>query len=145
MKKEHIKITPFFEIMKISGETKFSSVQFSQSCLTLRPHGLQHARLLCPSPTPGTCSNACPSGWCYHLLVLGETKNNLLKTDLRVEIQQWQTNAIILQRQPKPVECGACQWAYRYIYNIYIYILYIYNYINIYNYIIYINTHIFIF
>ena len=33
-----------------------SSVQFSsvtQSCPTLRPHGLQHARLPCPSPTPG--------------------------------------------------------------------------------------------
>ena len=33
----------------------FSSVQFSsvtQSCLTLQPHGLQHARLPCPSPTP---------------------------------------------------------------------------------------------
>ena len=42
----------------------------------------------------------------YHPFVLGETKNNLLKTDLGVEIQQWQTNAIILQRQLKPVECG---------------------------------------
>ena len=29
-----------------------SSVQFSQSCLTLQPHGLQHTRLPCPSPTP---------------------------------------------------------------------------------------------
>ena len=25
----------------------------TQSCLTLRPHGLQHTRLPCPSPTPG--------------------------------------------------------------------------------------------
>ena len=24
---------------------------------SLRPHGLQHTRLLCPSPTPGACSN----------------------------------------------------------------------------------------
>ena len=36
----------------------FSSV--AQSCLTLKPHGLQQARLPCPSPTPGTCSNSCP-------------------------------------------------------------------------------------
>ena len=38
--------------------------QFSlaaQSCPTLQPHGLQHARLPCPSPTPGACSNSCPS------------------------------------------------------------------------------------
>ena len=33
---------------------------------SLRPHGLQHARLPCPSPTPGACSNSCPSSqWCH--------------------------------------------------------------------------------
>ena len=43
---------------------QFSSV--TQSCLTLRPHRLQHARLPCPSPTPGICSNSCPSSqWCH--------------------------------------------------------------------------------
>ena len=43
----------------------FSSVQFSCSVVSdsLRPHGLQHARLPCPSPTPGACSNSCPSSW----------------------------------------------------------------------------------
>ena len=28
---------------------------------SLQPHGLQHARLPCPSPTPRACSNSCPS------------------------------------------------------------------------------------
>ena len=33
---------------------------------SLRPHSLQHARLPCPSPTPGACSNSCPlSQWCH--------------------------------------------------------------------------------
>ena len=33
---------------------------------SLRPHGLQHARLPCPSPTPGAYSNSCPSSqWCH--------------------------------------------------------------------------------
>ena len=41
----------------------FSSV--TQSCLTLC-HGLQHARPLCPSPTPGVYSNSCPLSWWYH-------------------------------------------------------------------------------
>ena len=46
----------------------FSSVQVS--CLvvssSLWPHGLQHARLPCPSPTPRACSDSCPSSWwCY--------------------------------------------------------------------------------
>ena len=27
---------------------------------SLWPHGQQHARLRCPSPSPGACSNACP-------------------------------------------------------------------------------------
>ena len=33
---------------------------------SLRPHGLQHARLSCPSPTPRACSNSCPSSRRYH-------------------------------------------------------------------------------
>ena len=39
------------------------TVQFSCSVVSdsLRPHGLQHARLPCSSPTPGACSNSCPS------------------------------------------------------------------------------------
>ena len=38
----------------------------TRSCLTLWPHGLQHARLPCPSPTLGACSNSCPSSeWCH--------------------------------------------------------------------------------
>ena len=33
---------------------------------SLQPHGLLHARLPCPSPTPGACSNSCPSSrWCH--------------------------------------------------------------------------------
>ena len=44
------------------------SVWFSCSvmCDSLRPHGLQHPRLPCPSPTPRACSNSCPlSRWCH--------------------------------------------------------------------------------
>ena len=38
----------------------------TQLCLTLWPHGLQHARLPCWSPTPRTYSNSCPSHrWCH--------------------------------------------------------------------------------
>ena len=33
---------------------------------SLQPHGLQHTRLLCPSPAPGACSNSCAlSQWCH--------------------------------------------------------------------------------
>ena len=43
-------------------------VQFSLSVMSdsLWPHGLQHARLPCPSPAPGACSNSCSlSQWCH--------------------------------------------------------------------------------
>ena len=33
---------------------------------SLRPQGLQHARLPCPSPTPGAYSNSCPLSRWYH-------------------------------------------------------------------------------
>ena len=47
---------------------KSSSVQFSHSIMSnsLRPQGLQDARPPCPSPTPGACSDSCPSNrWCH--------------------------------------------------------------------------------
>ena len=48
--------------------TTVSSVQFSVSVVStsLRPHGPQHARPPCPSPTPGVYPNSCLlSRWCY--------------------------------------------------------------------------------
>ena len=45
-----------------------SSVQFSCSVVSdlLQPCARQHSRLPCPSPTPGVCSDSCPSSqWCY--------------------------------------------------------------------------------
>ena len=42
--------------------------QFSHSVVSdsLWPHGLQHTSLSCPLPTPGACSNSCPSSqWCH--------------------------------------------------------------------------------
>ena len=42
--------------------------RFSRSVVpnSLQPHGLQHTRLPCPSPTPEACSNSCPlSRWCH--------------------------------------------------------------------------------
>ena len=44
---------------------------FSRSVLSdsLGSHGLQQARLPCPSPTPGAYSNSCPlSRWCHSII-----------------------------------------------------------------------------
>ena len=44
------------------------SVQFSRSVVSdsWQPHGLQHARPPCPSPTPRVYSNSCPLSWWCH-------------------------------------------------------------------------------
>ena len=51
-----------YEIVYYSDYFSFSSVQFSCSVVSnsLWPHGLQHARPPCPSPTPRVYSNPCP-------------------------------------------------------------------------------------
>ena len=48
--------------------TRELSVHFSHPVMSdsLWPHGLQHTRLPCPSPTPRACSNSHPSSqWCH--------------------------------------------------------------------------------
>ena len=44
------------------------SVQFNCSVMSdsLQPHGLQHARIPCASPTTWAHSNSCPSSWWCH-------------------------------------------------------------------------------
>ena len=47
------------------------SVQFSCSVVSicLRPHGTQHIRPPCPSPTTGVYPNSCPLSWWVHLTI----------------------------------------------------------------------------
>ena len=53
----------------INPTWSWCSVQFSCSIMSdsLRPHGLQQARLPCPSPTAGACWNSRPLSRWYHL------------------------------------------------------------------------------
>ena len=67
----HLTITIVFHIQfdmclsyLLKNMYQFSSV--AQSCPTLWPHELQHARPPCPSPTPGVHPNPRPlSRWCH--------------------------------------------------------------------------------
>ena len=66
-------IYPFWSCFSLNicpgvGLQSHQSVQFSCSVLSgsLQPHGLQHIRLPCLSPTTRACSNSCPSSrWCH--------------------------------------------------------------------------------
>ena len=52
----------------VACQASLSSVQFSHSVVSdsLQPHGLQHARPPCPSPTRGACSDSCPLSQWFH-------------------------------------------------------------------------------
>ena len=53
-------INTLYSHINLMSQVLLSSVQFSRSVVSdsLRPHGLQHARPPCPSPTPRACSNS---------------------------------------------------------------------------------------
>ena len=55
-------------IVNSNLEILISSVQFSHSIVSdsLQPHGLQNAKLPCPSTAPRACLNSCPSSWWCH-------------------------------------------------------------------------------
>ena len=68
--RSHLLIFVFISINLGGGSERiflpmFSSKNKSEShsvmSSSLQPHGLQHTRLPCPSPSPGACSNSCPS------------------------------------------------------------------------------------
>ena len=67
----HVITVPMFPIDHLSHSALgmgISSVKFSHPLMSnsLQSHGLQHARLPCPSPIPTVCSNSCPSSrWCH--------------------------------------------------------------------------------
>ena len=47
----------------------FSQFNCSVMSDSLQPHGLQHTRLPCPSPSPREGSNSCPSSrWCHPII-----------------------------------------------------------------------------
>ena len=48
-------------LLLLNRQLNFSQFSHSVVSNSLQPHGLQHARPTCPSPTPGACSNSCPS------------------------------------------------------------------------------------
>ena len=55
-------------VSKFCGMWILSQMLFSRSLVSdsLWPHGLQHSRPPCPSPTPGVYSNSCPlCQWCH--------------------------------------------------------------------------------
>ena len=58
--------------LRIIRRERVGNGQFSRSVMSdsLRPHGLQHTRPSCASPTPRVSSNSCPLSWWCHPTIL---------------------------------------------------------------------------
>ena len=67
---------------------------------SLRPHGLQHARLPCPSPTPRTCSDSHPSSRMpsNHLILCGPF---LLLPSISPSIRVFSNESVLHIRWPE--------------------------------------------
>ena len=78
-----------------------SSVQFSRPVVSdsLRPQGLQHASLPCPSPTPGACSNPSSCWWPSNHLILCHPL--LLPPSVFLSIRIFSNESLIHIRWPK--------------------------------------------
>ena len=103
-------------LMKPSG-FMFRSVQFSCSVVSnsFRPHGLQHARLPCPSTTPGACSNSCPlSQWCHPTISSSVIPFSCLNLSQHQGLFQWVSSwhqvAKVLEFQ---LQHQSFQWIFR--------------------------------
>ena len=97
---------PAYRIIQYSCDCiRPTCLEFSHSVLSnsLQLHGLQHARLPCPSPTPRACSNSCPSnrGWLVmpsnHLIL----SHQLLLPSIFPSIRVFSSESVLCIRWPK--------------------------------------------
>ena len=74
--------------------------QFSHWVLSvsLGPHGLQHARLPCSSPTPWACSNSCPLSQWWHPTILSSV---FLLPSIFSSIRVFYNESVLHIRWPK--------------------------------------------
>ena len=89
--------------------------QFSCSVVSnsLRPHGMQHARLPCLSPTCGGCSNSCPlSRWCHPTISTSSPSSPAFNLSQHLGLFQWVSSwhqvAKVLELQHQSL-----QWTFR--------------------------------
>ena len=69
---------------------------------SLRPHGLQRSRLLCPLLSPGVCSNSCPlSRWCYLIISSSTTSFSFCLQSFPASIRVFSNESALRIRWPK--------------------------------------------
>ena len=89
-------ITNYVQIGQLVSQ--FSCSVKSHSWL---PHGLQHARPPCPSPTPGFHPNSCPLSWWCHSTILSSVFPLLLLPSIFPSIRIFSNESVLCIRWPK--------------------------------------------
>ena len=89
--------------LAVVKSTSQHSVQISHSVVSdsLRPHGLQHARLPRPSLTPGVYSNSCPSSWWCHPTISSLCRPLLLLPSIFPSNKVFSNASVLHIRWPK--------------------------------------------
>ena len=68
---------------------------------SLRPHGLQHSRLPCPSPVPRVCSNSCLSSQCCHPTISSSVVPFSSLPSVFPSIRDFSSESVLCIRWPK--------------------------------------------
>ena len=78
-------------VPSLEKPSSVSSVQLSCSVVSdsWRPHGLQHARPPCPSPTPRVYSNSCPSRWWCHPTISSSVNLYIFNLSQHQSLFEW--------------------------------------------------------
>ena len=84
-------------------EWAFCGLLFSHSVVSdfFWPHGLQHTRLPYPSPSPGACSNSCPSSWWCHPTISSSYDSLLPLPSIFPSIRVFSNESALWIRWPK--------------------------------------------
>ena len=83
---------------------KLNLLLFSRSVVpdSLRPNGLQHTRLPCPSPHPGVFSNSCQwSQWCHPTICSSVIPMSSFLSSIFPSIRAFSNELVLLIRRPK--------------------------------------------
>ena len=82
-------------------------------CQTLRPHGLQHTRFLCPSLSPWVCVDSHPLSWWYYLAISSSAAHFFCLQSFPVSGSFPVNQLFTLGGQSIPLQHQSFQWIFR--------------------------------
>ena len=105
---KNLETSPVSNVGKLPIRCFSSVVVFSRSVVadSLQPHGRQHARLPCPSPSLRLCSNSCPLSQWYHPIISSFVL--LLLSSIFPSIRVFSSESVLHLKWPKYWNFSTC-------------------------------------